>query len=454
MNLFDIIKQKLGFSIDNERLHRYRAINTEIGRRGTQDSQQRAVYNRITPDYDLYSSIMDMRRMDREDGTIKQIHNRTAKALTKGGLILDNPTGDKKLDELWKNFQRRCDLKNRLKLISDAKGLIIEGSLPLQWVLNGTQDKIVKCVRLPAETIRPIVSVNGQFEDPNKAYAQYCYTEGRDIAFFPRWQLDLARLDPDNFDDMASLGRPMLDAVRKRWRQLDMTIDDMVLRRHVRAPQRMAHVLRGSDDKKLAAYKQQVESDEIAGLTNNYYMNTDGAVQAVEGDANLEQIADIGLIFDSFFSGTVMQKQLLGIDLNGLSRDVLDDMKKELYDELDTLQDSLSGVYQFGFDLEMLLNGINPEAVEHTVRYGERLTETLNQRTDRALKQKAVGASQHTVLTTAGLDPQAEKERIEREIEDGDVYPGDAPLPDVPTVKITPNNDRKGESATSISNNG
>ncbi|SFW40837.1 hypothetical protein SAMN05216414_1461, partial [Nitrosovibrio sp. Nv17] len=65
------------------------------------------------------------------------------------------------------------------------------------------------------------------------AYTQVDVMTGRELAVFPLWQLFHARFDPDNFDDLGSLGRPFLDAARKTWCKLDMTEEDLVIRRRV-----------------------------------------------------------------------------------------------------------------------------------------------------------------------------------------------------------------------------
>lgn len=461
-----------------EAFERKKPATTERGRRGTEESQIRAMYQQQQPDYQLSAVIREIRQMDKIDGHVKQIHNRTAKALTKGGLILDNPTNNKRIKKAFKAFIQRCRFDNRNKLISDARGLIMEGSLPLQWVLDTDHKHVMRCIRMPSETIRAITGMDGQFVDPANAYSQYNHLEGKEIARFARWQMSMGRLDPDNFDDEGCPGRPMLDAARKRWRQVMMQQEDVIIRRRTRAPMRTVHVLEGATEDQLAEYKLQTESEEKE-VTSNYYMNKKGSVTALQGDENLEQIGDVAMMTDAFFAGTPMPKSMLGY-VDGMSRDVLMDLKAEFYDELDTLQDSLSASYEHGFRLQLLLSGVNPDDHDFAVRYGERITETPNQRTDRALKQMALGTSRHTAFTTAGLDAGDELERIKDEMASLDPYPvsaGDGipgvddqleaysqrghPRPSVeagqdqPTnqrISITPGNAPKGESATNVSN--
>lgn len=426
-------------------------ISTERGTRSTDEARLRAMYQAMQPNFELAAKITDIRRMDQVDGHVKRIHRRTAHALTKGGLLLDNPSKNTRLANQWRTFSRSLGLDNRQKLASDACGLLMEGNFAAQFVLNEGQSQLLRIVRMPAETIRVLVNPAGQIADASRAFAQYDWLTGADLCTFARWQMEIARLDPLNFDDAGEMGRPFLDASRKIWQQMQMTLDDLVIRRRERAPMRTAHILEGASESDLAKYKMQIENEQRE-ITTNFYLNRKGGVQSIQGDANLDQIRDISLLLDAFFGGAPMPKGLFGY-ADGLSRDILEDMKKEFYDELDNLQDLNAWVYQRAFYLHLLLQGINADAYEWSVKFAERMTETPNQRADRALKLQSLGVSRHTVITTAGLDAHAEEELLNQEAQAADPYPLLPPTnKPTPTVKITPNNAPKGESATNISN--
>ena len=288
---------------------------------------------------------------------------------------------------------------------------------------------------------------------------------GTEQAAFPLWQLCHARFDPDNFDDMGSLGRPFLDASRTTWRKLNMTEEDLVIRRRMRAPLRMAHVLKGASKPEIDEYRAQVEKDQADGMTTDYYMNKEGGVTPVNGDSNLDQMADIVHLLDTFFAGGPLPKGLMGYT-DGLARDILEDMKRDYYDEVDVLQDTLSFVYEQGFRLHLLLKGINPDAEDFRVTFAARRTETMTQTVDIALKMKALGYPQGMVYQYMGDDPAYVERRRAWEAKNTDPYP-DPNVPDTPpadpntppvsrnrgvTVKVTPGNGRKGESGTSVSN--
>lgn len=429
-----------------------------IGATTTPEERLRLLYQHFEPDYRLRSRILDIREMDIADPRVKRIHGRTARQASKGGLrLIADP--DSKLIPYWKAFVQRLHLDQIGKLQSDISGLMKEGNIPMEWIPNADRTAIIACQRLPSETIKPLVGENGQFTDPSVAYEQWDWTGHKPIARFALWQLTIGRLQPDNYDNWGCLGRPYLDATRSVWRKLVMTETDLVVRRHHRAPQRLVHVLEGVDQKDVDAYKDQINAGQ-GDLTADIFTNKKTTVTPIAGDADLDQIKDVEYLLDTFFSGAPAPKGLFGYAGN-LSRDILEDLKRDFFDELDALQDETASVYKMGFTIDLLLKGVNPLQEEWDVQFAERRTETRNQRADLGLKYLAAGSSQHTVFETMGLDPERERKRREVEAEAGNPYPGepgddDDDMPAKPraagnNVSITPGNARKGESATDVS---
>lgn len=427
------------------------AGTTERGDRTTPEDRTRYIYRGFWCDPELRATILDIRALEHRDGRVKRIHGRISRDVTKGGLIFTQPGGNDRISREWDDFSRRLQLNRPAKLKSDARGMVMEGNLALQWVLDN-QANVVSAIRMPAETIVPQVTESGVFEDVTRAYVQVDPTGRKEIAAFPLWQLCVVRLDPDNFDDMGSLGRPFLDASRTKLRQLLMTEEDLVIRRRMRAPLRLAHVLEGASDTELDQYRR--ESEAVQGeITTDYYLNRKGAVTGIQGDANLDQIADVVHLLDSFFAGTPLPKGLMGYT-NDMQRDILEDLKRDYYEEVDNLQDELAFAYAQGFRLHLYLKGINADAEDFTIRFAERRTETQTQTTDRGLKLKALGLPEGMVWEELGFDPAYVRKRREWEAKNYDPYPEPDNIgpPPKPTVKVTPGNGRKGESATSVTN--
>ena len=420
---------------------------TEQGYRATIENSVKYAYRLMWVDPELHQAILDVRMMDKDDGRVKKIHNKMSRTVVKGGLRLKMDTPDEKVTRLWKQFKQRLNLDRHEKLESDARGLVMEGNLPLQWVVAG--NNVVSGVRMPSETILPKVKESGVFEDPSFAYAQIDMQTGKELAKFALWQLTLVRINPDNFDDIGSLGRPYLDSTRGVWKKLCMTEDDLVIRRRERAPLRTAHTLEGATDEDLETYKARVEDDQQQ-ITTNFYLNKKGSVTAVQGDANLDQIADVVHLLDTFFAGSPAPKGLFGY-VGDLNRDILEDLKRDYFEEIDALQDTQAYAYYLGFRLELLLNGINPDALELEIQFAERRTDTRNQRADLALKYKALGTGDRIAWEAAGLNSDTVLASRKTQANSHDPYPEDEEGASG-GVKITPGNRPKGESETSISN--
>jgi hypothetical protein len=439
---------------------------SERGFRSTPENALLHLYRGMWVDPDRRQAILDIRHADRIDGRVKQIHRKTARAAAKGGLILRVKDGPKRLQREWQAFEERCALYRIEKLQSDLRGLMMEGNLPMQWVLDGA-GHVAGAVRMPADTINPKVGPNGRFLDPRAAYEQLdvnAVAGGSPVlATFALWQLTVGRIDPDNYDDWGAMGRPYLDASRGIWKKLLMTEESLVVRRHMRAPLRMSHVIEGASPEELQLYKAEVEATQAHGAYHDYYSNKKGAVTPVQGDANLEHIADVNYLLDTFFTGAPAPKGLFGLGVGDLNRDILEDLKKDYFDEIDALQDVTSAVYEQGFRLHLLMAGVNPAAYDFEVQFRERRVDTPNQRADLALKMQALGMSRETVWETTGIDTAAEQSRVERQMRERDPYPmpgmegpptpgmpGMPPPAARPRVSITPGNAPKGESATTI----
>ncbi|WP_233869259.1 hypothetical protein [Paraburkholderia adhaesiva] len=437
---------------------------TEQGLRVTPENRLRYLYRWMYPDPSLRQAILDVRQMDRTDGRVKQIHSRVARDIVKGGLTLQMAVPSPRLQRQWDRFQRALQLNRMDKLKSDARGLLMEGNLPYQWVFDKDTMNIVGGVRMPSETIAPNVGVSGRFIDVNDAYHQIDMVTGTICARFALWQLLLVRFDPDNFDDMGCMGRPYLDAARTTWRKLAMTEEDLVIRRDQRAPLRFSHVLEGASDEDMKRYRADVES-RGGEITTDFYLNRKGQVTALQGDANLDQIGDVVHLLDTFFSGSPLPKGLAGYT-EGLNRDILEDLTTQYFDEVDVLQDTISFAYEQGFRLQLLLQGVNPDNFDFKVVFAERRTESPNQAADRGLKLQALGVPQDVIWEQVGLNAAYIKSRQAPSSADSNAPNGAAtkgvapPAPNAvqptaptgkPVVRIVEGGASKGESATAIS---
>ena len=430
----------------------------EQGDRLPSDLAMQRLFQQMWLDTNRRAMIQQVRTMDTTDGRVKAIHSRVARDCIRGGLVLQvgEPGSSETLKREWEGFKGRLQLDVGEKLKSDARGFVMEGNLPLQLVLDAGR-QVVAAIRMPSETIMPITDMGGRFKSPAAAYEQRDVMTGKTLASWAAWQMALCRLDPDNYDDMGSMGRPFLDACATTWQKLIMTEEDLVIRRRMRAPLRLAHVLEGADEATMQAYRKAVENEK-GDITTDFYLNRKGGVTAVQGDSGMSEMADVVHLLDTFYAGSPAPKALFGYT-GGMNRDILADLKRDYYDEVDGLQDALAGGYALAFRIHLLFKGIDPATDEFKLRFATRRTETPNQVADLALKYFAMNLPDDMVYADMGLDPDYVREKKLEQIARNDPYPSaSAGLQDsgVPGTKvsITPGNAPKGESATSIGNAG
>lgn len=434
----------------------------EMGHRVPADVAMRRWYRQFAVSTEVRDKIIALREMEARDGRVKRVHGQVCRDMVRGGLVMQfaESASSETLRREWVAFEHRLQLNRPQKLRSDARGLVAEGNLPLQLVL-GERQSVVAAVRMPAETIVPLVDMSGRFKDPARAYEQRDTISGQVVATFAAWQLQLARFDPLSFDDLGEMGRPFLDATVETWRKLVMTEEDLVIRRRQRAPLRLSHVLEGASPQDLEDYRKTVEGEK-GEITTDFYSNRKGSVTAVQGDANLEHVADVVHLLDTFFAGTPAPKGLFGYT-NGLARDVLADLKRDYYDEVDHLQDSQAWEYEWCFRIHLLLRGIVAGPEEFALRFSERRTETPNEVADLALKLSALGLPPPLVWEEMGYDPVAVQKAVDTWAKRSDPYPGAGGMPvpgapggampggaPAPRVSVTPGGAGGGRSSTAI----
>lgn len=427
------------------------------GRLASDVAMQRAMRQQMFVDYERRALVATMREMDMKDGRVKRVHSQTAADVIRGGLVMQ--TDSEVLAREWGLFEARLQLNNWEKLKSDVRGLVMEGNLLLQLVLDDGGN-VAAAVRMPSDTMQPLTTLGGRYKDPAAAYEQRDVMSGQALATFAAWQMAVGRLDPDNWDDLGSMGRPMLDGCVSTWRKLVMTEEDLVIRRRVRAPLRLAHVLEGADDTALDNYRKTTEGEK-GEITTDFYLNRKGGVQAIQGDATLGDIGDVAHLLSTFFAGSPAPKALFGYT-DGVARDVLEDMKRGYYDQVDCLQDVQGGSYAFAFRMHLLFKGIDPGPDDFYLRFATRRTESANQVADLALKYMALGLPDAHIWSEMGLDPQRIRAMKIEQANSNDPYPNPLKVDanGVPVigggggggnkVSVTPSNARKGESGTAV----
>lgn len=400
----------------------------------------------------LRQTIQVVKEMNR-DPRIQRIHQQTAKDTVKGGLRLVLTGRQPRLQREWKALERRLGWNNFNKLYSDCKGFLLEGNVFLQ-LLMGEEALIHRAVRMPAESMLANANESGTFTTPLEAFIHYDTTTGTELMRLPLYKVAYARLEPENFDDVGSAGQPFLFAMSDHLNKLQLLEESLVERRHTRATPRMLHILENANKEDLDHYREEVENIYRSGrAARDFYTNRKGSIHAVSVDAKLEEIGDLMYLFDAVFPSA---PSVYGYHAD-IPRDVLEELRKQYYQQVDGIQDALSSAYREIFERQLLLKGIDPSRYEFEVCFAERMTMTRNQQADLALKWQALGLPEQLVWESAGVDVERAAALREAEERAQDAYPmpTEVATPEsatpTPQVNVTPGNAPSGESATTIS---
>lgn len=426
-------------------------LTSERGTRYVGDPIQR-LYQIFYVSTEYTQTLADINRMDKVDGRVKQLHNKIARDATRGGfnLVFQKGGEDPRVKALADNFIRRCGLTSREKLKSDARGLIKDGNLFFQWVVDAKL-QVTGAIKMPAASIRPNVDQLGRFRDPSQAYIQIDTFTGLLVTGFARWQITHVGMDK-NPDDPGDLGRPLMDGARVKNRQLNMTEEDLVIRRRMRAPQRLFHVLEGASKEDITEYKAS-NKDSLENpleVTSDFFSNKKGSVTAIGGDASVDKIEDVSELKADFFVSSGVPKELAGY-LGKITRDVYDDAMAEYYELLEDVQEILADAYEEGFRLQMLLAGMDPDGYRFDFKFMGRKVESPNQLADRMLKRQALGVPPPMIWAEMGDDPEKVMEERDKWAAKKDPYQErlDQELGD---VKIVQGGMRKEESSIRMPN--
>jgi hypothetical protein len=310
-------------------------------------------------------TINEAREMYRDDGRVKSIQQTLARDTVRGGFqvkISEAPEPERAQEVA-------DDLIDRLKLFSRlddwARLTVRDGDTFLEVGVDA-QREIVEVTRKPPIGMHRASNRQDRFDDPTRAYWYSDHTWAtappEDALWFADWQIVHARWD---HDEGARYGSPLLSAVRAPYKRMTQGELDIAIRRKTRAGMKFVHQFpEGTTNTDIDAYMERNKSalNDPFAAAQDFFGTAD--VKAVQGDANLGQIADVVHHVRTFWAGSPVPMSLVayGQDLN---RDVLE-QQQDQYDR------ALEGVTQWVEDqlvrplleLQWLLQGIWPAGMQ------------------------------------------------------------------------------------------
>jgi hypothetical protein len=346
------------------------------------------------------------REMYRLDPRAKRIVSTLARDAVRGGFTVKvKPAGgqEARAQEIAAALCKRLDLESTL--VEWLRGCFRDGDCFLELGVNG-QNQIARVTRKPTMQMHRASNRADGFDDPARAFwwadAMWSLSEPPgDAVWFAEWQMVHARWD---HDEESQYGQPLFASATGSYKRMTAGEVDIAVRRKTRSGMKYVHVLEGADEATLKRYKElnkDALNDPFAAVAD-FFMNRAGGITAVQGDARLQEIADVVHHIDSWWTASPVPKSLIGYGAD-LNRDILEKQKEQYNEELDPISQWVEDeILRPLLEREWLLAGIVPEGLVWEIEWTskQQLTAaTIRDVADAALRLKALGMPQDAIVS-------------------------------------------------------
>lgn len=361
-------------------------------------------YEIFVLEWERRTLMRDLDLMVKRDSRIDRANYVMANGATRGGITVT--VGSGRTEKVRKSAQTVIDklmkdCKINAHLPAWARTILRDGDIFLNIIPRVGPDGRVYISRiknLPAISLERQDDMTDNFPDLKQAFMQVDPITRQAIQTFPLWTINHMRW---KYDPGERYGRSQYYSGRPMWKKLQMTEEDLVVRRRTRAVQRRAHIIgtadNPGDEKDINKYKSQNRLDDPknAKVTTDYFINGQGDIKNLEGDAHLDHIKDVEYLLENAMIGTGVPLHILGFGRN-VNRDVVEDQKQTYKEDMQGLQDILehgdpgpfSGLRSI-FNMALALEGINPEDVSINVRWTRINEMTFGETVDNVMKLRA-----------------------------------------------------------------
>ncbi|WP_027416218.1 portal protein [Aneurinibacillus terranovensis] len=400
------------------------------------ESHSLYVFDQFQVAVDRISIIRDVQELCKNDLRFAMTNKRVAADAARGGfkvVVQGSEEHRKLLKRRGKSLNRLTagsniaqqvidDFLKRTKLSAKAenylRALPRDGDLFLNPIVDLSAGLVLDIRRAPALTIKRNSDEFGEFPDIERAFSQ----------IDPRTQINtLMEIGPPSvsrtdfalyqmnhvrwlMEETLPYGTSHYASARKTHKILERMEKAAAIRREFRSVLKFNHKM--PDDAKeqdVIQYKRDVGLiDKNGRPTRNAHLLSDfvgtAEVKSLQGDANLSEMDDIKYFDDLLWLNLGIPKTIVtgGKEIN---RDILKVQYpaylKTLNDLTDTLEYGDAGYFsglRDLIDLQLLLDGINPDAVEYDIVWSQKTAETENEIVDRV--QIALGANGGEKLIT------------------------------------------------------
>ena len=342
--------------------------------------------------------IEQCRLMYKTDLRIMKSFRMLAQDTLKGGFSVK--TGDAQAQAVADALFTRLGLNQKLERYVRLSPR--DGDTFLQVVIDENLD-IVSLTRKPTLEMHRNTDEADQFSDPARAFwmAEDLYwgiEPPRDATWFAQWEIIHARWE---WDEESRYGTPMFASGTGTFKKVTEGEIDISVRRKVRAGMRYHHVVEGSKAD-VETYKEinrtAINNPNAASM--DYFSNKPGGITAIQGDANMDQIADIKHHIATLFAGSDVPMELVAYG-EGLNRDILGDKREEYEEILRQVREwTIEEILKPLLELQWLLKGVYPDGLKYKIiskhATGLKASDFLTI-TDAVLRMKIMGISDEVI---------------------------------------------------------
>ncbi len=362
-------------------------------------------YEIFVLEWERRTLLRDLDLLVRRDSRLDRANYVMANAATRGGItVTAGSSRNTRIQKAAQNILDKLlkDTKLNAHLPAWARTVLRDGDIFLNIIPemdpSGTTAHITRIKNLPAISMERLDDMTDSFPDLKRAFLQIDPITRQEIQGFPLWSINHIRW---KYEPGERYGRSQYYSGRQMWHKLQMTEEDMVVRRRTRAVQRRVHIVGNKDnpgtDIELKKYQSDNKLDDPknARITADYFINGLGDVKNLEGDAHLDHIKDVEYLLENAMIGTGVPLHILGFGRN-VNRDVVEDQKRTYKEDVKGIQDllehgdpgSFSGIRAV-FNMALALGGLNPEDVTINIGWAQLEDETLGGMTDNVIKLRA-----------------------------------------------------------------
>ena len=310
-------------------------------------------------------------------------------------------------------------IKDKQKLRGWTKGLLRDGDLFLQLIVDTENREVVRAKKLAAEITHSRMDAEGNFPADKKPYYQKAHNNPMDAEReFEEWEIVHLKWDEE---DGKQYGKSLLASSRLTWRRLESAEKNLAVRRAIRAGLKRHHKL-GSGDKPASPKEineyEEKQKDTLSRpteATQDIFTNHLVEITTLMGDETIGDIEDLKWTEGLFSIATGIPQALLsGGRETATNFTVIKEQEEDYLRVVGDIDEVMEQAFTRIFDLALLLKGINPDSVVYVFNWGAKDREDIDRKVLRAERLQGIGLSFETVFNTMDLDGITFGEELDR----------------------------------------